>query len=315
MGQISRRAFAALVGSGVAIGWAGRPAAFSQRASGASITAGDIIERIRQNVGVDWQDQTVDALKAGAASTRVTGVATTALATMAVLQQAVKAGANFVVTAEPTFFSRGDAPAPPAGRGRGAGPGASGGPPPPPPDPVFAAKVEFIERNNLAVFRLSDHWRARTPDPMVSGLAGALGWSIHQGAGDPRRVDVPPTTLEALVGHLQRTLQVRGGIRVVGDREVRVQRVGLLPGNTPLQAALEILPDVDVIVAGEVREWESVEYARDAIASGARKGLVLVGRVVSEAPGMGVCADWLRTFVPEVPVQHISVGDPYWRPA
>jgi hypothetical protein len=69
------------------------------------------------------------------------------------------------------------------------------------------------------------------------------------------------------------------------------------------------------MVAGEVREWESVEYARDAVASGAKKALILVGRIVSEEPGMQVCAGWLKTLVPGVPVRHIAAGDPYWRPS
>jgi hypothetical protein len=76
-----------------------------------------------------------------------------------------------------------------------------------------------------------------------------------------------------------------------------------------------MLPDVDVIIAGEVREWESVEYVRDQAFSGAHKGLILVGRVVSEEPGMELCANWLKTFISEVPIRHIAAGDPYWRPA
>ena len=72
---------------------------------------------------------------------------------------------------------------------------------------------------------------------------------------------------------------------------------------------------MDVIVAGEVREWESVEYARDVAFSGQRKGLVLIGRVVSEEGGMSECARWLATLVSEVPVRHISAGDPYWSPS
>jgi hypothetical protein len=101
----------------------------------------------------------------------------------------------------------------------------------------------------------------------------------------------------------------------MGEPTRSVRRIGLLPGTTPIQSALQMLPDVDVIIAGEVREWESVEYVRDKVFSGAGKGLILVGRVVSEEPGMAVCADWLKTLVPEVPVRHISAGDPYWRPA
>jgi hypothetical protein len=109
-------------------------------------------------------------------------------------------------------------------------------------------------------------------------------------------------------------LNGRGGIRVVGDPRTRVQTVGLLPGTTPIQASLRMLPAVDAIVAGEVREWESVEYARDTVTAGGKKGLILVGRILSEGPGMKVCAQWLRTIVPELAATWIPSGDPYWRP-
>jgi hypothetical protein len=102
---------------------------------------------------------------------------------------------------------------------------------------------------------------------------------------------------------------------VVGDPRTRVKTVALLPGSTPIASALEALPTVDLIVAGEVREWESVEYARDVAFSDPRKGLVLLGRVVSEEGGMSECARWLAKQVSEVPVRHASAGDPYWRPA
>jgi hypothetical protein len=122
-------------------------------------------------------------------------------------------------------------------------------------------------------------------------------------------------TMAAVAALVKSKLQSKGGIRAVGDPRLKVQRIGILPGTTPIQAALRMLPNVDVIVAGEVREWESVEYARDNAFAGKNKGLILVGRVVSEEPGMEVCAAWLRTIVPEVGVRHIRAGDPYWRPA
>jgi hypothetical protein len=180
---------------------------------------------------------------------------------------------------------------------------------------VFTGKHEFITRHNLVVFRLSDHWRQRQPDPFAQGIAAALRWSKYQSAGDPLRFDIPALGLDALVSHVKNALRSRGGIRVIGDPRSTVHRVGLLPGTTPIQAALKMLPNVDVIVAGEVREWESVEYVRDKVFAAEKKGLILVGRVVSEEPGMNVCANWLKTFVTEVPTRHMAAGDPYWRPS
>jgi putative NIF3 family GTP cyclohydrolase 1 type 2 len=318
MNRISRREFAAVVATATVAGRIADPSALGQNAAARSVTASDIVERIRKNIGVEWSPDTVDTVKAGDPSTVATGVVTTAMATLDVLRQAVKAGANVVITCEPTFYAKADARTPPAGRGGGRG-AAGAAPPasaaPPPADPVFAGKNEFITRNNLVVFRLSDHWRRRKPDPLAQGLAAALGWTGYQSAGDPLRFDIPATTLDRLVDHLKQRLHVRGGLRVVGDPQTAVRRAGLLPGSTPIQAAVRMLPGVDVIVAGEVREWETVEYARDAGLADPKKGLILLSRVVSEEPGMDICATWLRTFVPEVPIRHISAGDPYWRPA
>jgi putative NIF3 family GTP cyclohydrolase 1 type 2 len=303
MAHLSRREFAAMAASAAAA-----PFALTQMSSGAaSITAQDVVERIKKNIGVEWKPETADAVKAGDPSAIVTGIVTTSMATMSVLQQAVKAGANLVITGQPTFYARADTKNPPAGRG--GSPGATLA------DPIFTAKNELIARNNLVIFRLSDHWRMRRPDPLAQGIAAALGWTKYQHAGEPLHFEMPALTLETLVGNVKRGLNVRGGIRVVGDPHTTVQRVALLPGSTPIQATLKLLPTVDAIVAGEVREWESVEYARDKVFAGERKGLILVGRVVSEEPGMDICATWLKTFIPEVPIRHISAGDPYWRPA
>jgi len=301
MTRLSRREFAVLAAS------AAVPLAFGRETSAATVTAQDVADRITKNLGVEWKPDSVDGFKAGAPATIATGIVTTSLATLNVLQQAVKAGANVIITAHATFYSRSDAKTPPPARGSNA---AS-----PVDDPVFTAKGEFIAKNKLAVFRLSDHWRLRRPDPFAQGMANALGWSTYQHGSDPSRYDVPPMTLDALASDVRQRLKSRGGIRVVGAPALRVQRVGLLPGTSPIQASLTLLPDVDLIIAGEVREWESVEYARDKSFVGERKALMVVGRVVSDEAGMGVCADWLKTLVPEVTVRHIPAGDPYWRPA
>lgn len=168
--KFSRREFASLVAAGTL---AGATTATARSPFGQTGTAsvGDVIDRIKAGIGVDWRDDTVDTLKAGDATTRVTGVATTSLATLAVLRQAVDEGANLIIAGQPTFYSRGDARTAPVGRG---GRGAAT-PPSPRPDPVFDAKNAFINRNSLAIFRLNEHWQLREPNPYALGLARALG--------------------------------------------------------------------------------------------------------------------------------------------
>src|SRR5262245_29440219 len=129
MNQLSRREFVALTVAGSVAGRVATPLAKGLHPS-AAITVNDVIERIKKNVGVDWKVETVDTIKAGDASTPVTGIVTTSMATLDVLQQAVKAGANLVITAAPTFYSRADSRTPGVrgiGAG-GAGRGAAGAP-------------------------------------------------------------------------------------------------------------------------------------------------------------------------------------------
>jgi putative NIF3 family GTP cyclohydrolase 1 type 2 len=292
MTHMSRREFVALATTATG---AAAPFVLSRKTAAAAITAQDVVDRIKQQLRVQWKTETVDTFKAGDPSTVVTGIVTTASATVGVLERAVKTGANLIVSCEPTFYGRADRP-------------------PPTSDAVFAAKDALIAKHKLVVWRFSEHWRMRTPDPFAQGLRDALGWSQLGSDDEPGRVTIPAIALDDLASRIKKTLGARGGMRVMGDPRTRVRTLGLLPGSTPIQAALRTLPGVDAIVAGEVREWETVEYVRDTLTTGGKKGLILIGRIVSEDPGMQVCARWLNTIVPEVRATAIAAGDPYWRP-
>jgi putative NIF3 family GTP cyclohydrolase 1 type 2 len=305
MPNVSRREFVALAGAAGAA-----PFVLSRETvRAASVTAQDVVDRIKQQVGVPWKAETLDTFKAGDPSTVVTGIVTTASPTLAVLERAATSGANLIITCEPTFYGRGDKPTPPVRPG-----GAAAAEAEPPRDAVFAAKDAFITKHRLIIWRFSDHWRLRTPDPFAQGLRDALGWSTFGSDTEPGRVTVPAIALDDLASRIKKTLGSRGGIRVMGEPRTQVRTIGLLPGSTPIQAALRTLPGVDAIVAGEVREWETVEYVRDVLTTGGKKALILIGRIVSEEPGMDVCARWLTKIVPEVRAAAIPAGDPYWRP-
>jgi hypothetical protein len=70
--------------------------------------------------------------------------------------------------------------------------------------------------------------------------------------------------------------------------------------------------DVQVLVVGETREWETVEYAADAVTQGRNKALIVIGHVPSEQGGMEECARWLKGFVKEVPVAFVAAKEPFW---
>jgi putative NIF3 family GTP cyclohydrolase 1 type 2 len=299
--HLSRRQFAVMGGSAglVPCGLAGAE----------PLTAEAAVRRIQAELGGDWPTTGPDGFKAGDPSTVVKGIATTAMATLDVLRRAVKANTNLVLTYEPTFYSRADGRAQ-AESTPGRGPGGFGA-----GDPVVKAKRGFIEKNGLVVFRLRDHWQARKENDMVTGLAAALGWSTGRVKSDDALYDIPAATAEATVAWIRGKLNLRAGLRAVGDRNATVRRILLYPGSMAPGTMWQRYSEVDLMVAGEVREWENTHYAADMFTASEKRALVTTGRVASEEPGMRVCAEWLKTVMKEVPAKWIGVGDPYWRPA
>ena len=60
--------------------------------------------------------------------------------------------------------------------GQPPAPTAPATPPPPIPGRTLG-KNAFIEKHKLVVFRLTQHWNQRKPDPRAQGLAAAMGWT------------------------------------------------------------------------------------------------------------------------------------------
>ena len=262
------------------------------------LTARQVIERIQKNVGVPWQTETVDTFKAGDPDTVVTGIATTFTDSYDVLERAAKSGKNLIISHEPSFYNHLDETKWLEN------------------DAVFRQKMDFIRDHSLVVFRFHDHWHLRKPDGILAGMVHALGWESFQDATEQYRFALPPTTLNGLAVSIRDRLHDRT-MRVVGDPNQHVTQVAFAPGAAGAERQIQALerPDVDALVVGEAREWETVEYVRDAVAEGRHKGLIILGHVVSEEAGMDECARWLRTFITEAPVEFIPAGEPFQAPA
>src|SRR5262249_58429349 len=115
----------------------------------------------------------------------------------------------------------------------------------------------------------------------------------------------PPAPAKQTVGMIRRKLGIRGGLRAVGDRKATIRRVLLHPGPMTPATMWQRYSEVDLVVAGEVREWENTHYAADIFTAGEKRVLVTIGRVVSEDPGMRACAQWVKKVVHEVPATWI----------
>jgi putative NIF3 family GTP cyclohydrolase 1 type 2 len=260
------------------------------------ITAREVVAEIQKQVGVEWKKETVDTFKAGNPDTAVTGIAVTMMATMDVLQRASAQGLNFVITHEPTFYAHLDTPE-----------GMSES------DPVWAEKRAFIEKHGMVVWRFHDHWHMRKPDGIEAGMVRSLGWEKFQKPENQYLFVMPETTVKKLAEEVAHKL-ASPVVRVVGEPEMKVSKVGFSPGAAGFQRETQALErdDVQVLLVGETREWETVEYAADAVTQGRNKALIVIGHVPSEQGGMEECARWLKAFVKTVPVEFVATKEPFW---
>ena len=263
-----------------------------------SLTAPDVVERIKQNIGVPWTEPTVDTFKDGDSTTRVTGIAVTMMATFDVLRRAAARGANLVITHEPTFYDHFDKLDVLEAEH----------------DSVTAAKRAFIREHRMVVVRMHDHWHRRSPEPMATNLSRKLGWEQYRSPASEFLYRIPETTLAELAGTIRRRLPAPT-LRVVGDSNLRVTKIVLVPGAAGFDRHRQALrQDAQVLVIGEAHEWETVEYVADAITAGQKKALIILGHVPSEQDGMEEFARWLGTIVKEVPIMFVPAADPFWAP-
>ena len=254
-----------------------------------AITALQITDRIFAQL--EGADTGSDRIVAGDPLNEVTGIATTAMATLDCLRQAADADLNLIISCEPTFWSTDDR----LDRLE--------------TDPLFLQKRDFIREHRMTVLSFRDQWQ----EGIATGMARTLGWENDSEGGEGSgRFVLPQTTLLELGRYISRTLQDRT-MRIVGNPALQVERVAAIWGTAEQLHTIDLLNGpADVVICGYTREWESVEYVQDMISTGSNKGLIMLGQVKSVEGGMRYCAEWLRTAITEVPVDFIPVPEPYW---
>jgi putative NIF3 family GTP cyclohydrolase 1 type 2 len=263
------------------------------------MTAGEVIDRIKANLGAPWRDATYrDTFKFGGPDTTVRGIATSAFVTLEVIEQAAAAGLNMIIPHEVTYWNDMDDIS------------ALGA------DAVYQKKIDLLRKHGMAVFRIHDHMHVQRPDFTFVGSAREIGLDPKSETAPGSHVfAVPETTLGTLAKRIADSSGARA-LRVVGDPSAPVSRIrlGVGYGTPPIHS-----PDVDVVISGEQQEadgaFDSPAYVLDAAAAGIAKGWIMLGHTISEEAGMLEMARWIGKLVPEVPVQLIRAGEPFWVPA
>jgi putative NIF3 family GTP cyclohydrolase 1 type 2 len=259
------------------------------------MTGREVVDLIKKNTPGPWNEQSFrDTFKTGNPDSKVKGIATTMMANFDVLKRANEAGLNMVIPHEDTWWNdRDDTKDLTA-------------------NPLYQMKSEYILKNDMIIWRNHDALHSMKPDFTVLATLRAVGIKAGDEASmHPPVYTIPETTLGEFAPQVKRLTGSRA-FRCVGDPKARISRILLGPGYaTPRMTA-----DADVVIGGEQQEadggGDNVEYVTDAASLGMAKGVIMLGHVMSEQPGMEDFATWLKGFVHDVPIRYIPNEEPFW---
>lgn len=260
------------------------------------LTVNNVIDKIKAEVDMDWMKETRDQVIIGDPNTKITGIATTFMSTLAVIKQAKAMGCNFVISHEPTFYTHTDDLKVHE------------------KDPVQIAKMKFIKDNNMVIFRFHDHQHRMKPsDQIYDGVIAKMGWKKYQTA-DKTLLTIPPMRLDKIIEILKKNMGAKT-MRIVGKPDMMVSKVGLALGAAGTGTHFAVLESTgcELLIVGESNEWETVPYIQDAVTLDQKRSIIVMGHADSEEAGMLVARDWLRGFYPKTKIEFIEAKNPFWK--
>ena len=278
-----------------------------------SLTASAVVEKIRSQVSRTWMGGTSERFESGEMEAQVTGIATAWTPTIEALEKAISLKHNLIISMEPPFW-------------RESGPvrtEVSMGTPTVrvlEDSSVYQHKKKLIGDHELIIWRFNENYRALPFNPRLNALARTLGYKAHEDARATQKLaatgagvyTIPEISLADLAKKARAGAKAKA-LRVLGDPQEKVKSVALLPGYIQNEDIMAMVRDrnVDVVICGEPCEWEAFEYAEDWITAGWGKGMISLGRAASEDPGAAELAAWIGSFISDVPVTGIAIGEPF----
>ena len=273
-----------------------KPGIESNHPTDSQVTVNQVISALLADIPGAPFPNTVDTVKAGSGDQVVTGIVTTMFATDEVIAKTARLGANFIIAHEPTFYNHTDET---AWLGD---------------DPVLKAKQEMLKGHGIAVWRFHDGIHRHNPDGIRMGVMQALGWEKWYDPNNPPLVVLPPASLREIMMAVKKNLGI-DAVKFIGSRDQQCSRIVLMPGAAGGQRQIAAIQQYqpDLLIVGELNEWETSEYVRAAQYMGTKLSLIVVGHSVSEEPGMKWLVTVLKERVPGIPVTHLISGDAfYW---
>ena len=269
---------------------------FAQKkeAGTAPLTIQQVIDLILKSIPGAPFSQTVDTIKAGDPSQVVKGIVTTMFATDEVIERTAALGANFIIAHEPTFYNHTDDVSWLKN------------------DAVYQYKRNLLDKNGITIWRFHDYIHAHKPDGVLMGVLTALGWQHYYQQEHPRLITIPTTTLQNIITLVKNRLDIPH-VRVIGGPTETCSRIALLPGAAGGKPQMDVImkEKPDLLIVGELNEWETSEYIRDLRHMGAKTSLLVLGHIQSEEPGLKWLVEWLQPQLPGVRITHVPSKDAF----
>ena len=278
-----------------------------------TLTANSVVEKIRGQVSSGWMGGTSEGFLCGDPNATVTGIAIAWTPTIEALQKAISRNHNLVISMEPPFWVEPGTVHTEVSMGTPTMKILEA-------SSVYQFKKKLIDDRGLVLWRFNENYVALPANPRLNALARTLGYKAHENPAATKKLSaigagvyaIPEVSLADLAKKARESADAKA-LRVLGDPKERVKSVALLPGYIQNEDIMAMVHDrnVDVVVCGEPCEWEAFEYAEDWITAGWGKGMIALGRAASEDPGAKELATWIGSFLTEVPVTGIPVGEPF----
>lgn len=255
------------------------------------VTVGQIMDMFMKAASDAPIPNTVDTLKAGSRDLVVKGIVTTMFATIDVIKKAISLDANFIIAHEPTFYNHKDDVSWLQ------------------QDDVYRYKADLLKKHNIAIWRNHDYIHHLQPDGVTTGAVNKLGWKAYQ-KSPATFVMEPGISLGNLIAHAKKKLNIEK-VRYIGDLNQNCKNIVLKLGAAGGQAQITAIGTYkpDVLICGEISEWETAEYVRDARSEGKQLSLVVLGHIASEEPGSEFMVGWLKERLPNMKVTHVPSGN------
>lgn len=239
-----------------------------------------------------------------------TGIVTSIWASVDVINEAIKKGANLIIVHEALFWNHGDKIDWLEGNA------------------TFASKKALLDEHQMVVWRNHDYIHSGIPlenedtyaDGIFLGLFHELGWKDYESVTIDTNnlllvIRIPEIPLSQLAKEMVNKLALNGA-KIYGKKDILVKKVALtnhILGDSKKEISYIEANDIDLVLAAEIVDFTLSEYIIDSNCLKQNKAMISFGHFNLEEPGM----KYMLTYIYEalktdhIPVFFVPAGDMY----